>query len=182
MSGAALPRPKRRPLTREQLQETLILPTRCVVEITRDMTEVIQKIVYEHEVDILKEVHNGQVTVTEDPLKVGILLADRTTLTAAAAEAKKIARAGRRVQSLYLHPLHPDRFEAVDPENPEAGGRWVPDPVFLGDEMQRLRTLYGMHHEKREFYVDVVYPHEMNFLEAAGGAYVEGEETSADAA
>jgi len=159
-------------MTKEQLANSLVLPRRVLVEVRRDMTETIAKLVYEHEIDVLREVHgDGNVVVADDPLKHNILIGPPDVIDAARAEAQRAAKRGQRVVALFMHTEHPMRKELVDEDNEGAGYRWVEDPVFVGDEMQRLRTVYGMHHEKKEAFVDVVYPHEMDFVEACGGLY-----------
>lgn len=180
---AARQRPRMRAKTIAEIEGTLILPTRCLVLIKRDMTEEIPKLVYEHEVDILLEVHGGNVKRIDDPLEFNILIADLDTLEQARRETRRLARAGQRVSTLFTHTENPMRFVLNDPDNRDAGGKWVFDPVFLGDEMNRLRQVYGMHHERKEPYADHIYPHPSTLLEAAGGPYVADEgEQSADAA
>jgi hypothetical protein len=166
------PKPRTRAMTKEQLANSLVLPRRALVEVRRDMTESIAKLVYEHEIDVLREVHGeGNVTVIDDPLKHNILIGPPDVIDAARVEAQRAAKRGQRVVALFMHTEHPMRKELIDENNEAAGHRWVMDPVFVGDEMQRLRTVYGMHHEKKEAFVDAVYPHEMDFVEACGGLY-----------
>lgn len=161
-----------RALSREQLQNSLVLPRRCLVEVRRDITETISKLVYEHEVDILREVHGeGNVAIVEDPLQHNILIAPIDVVEAARAEARKASKKGQRVVALFMHTEHPMRWEPADEDQPGDVGKWVMDPVYVGDEMNRLRTVYGMHHEKKEFFVDVVYPHERDLVEACDGVY-----------
>lgn len=178
----AAPAPRQRPRMRAktiaELEGTLILPTRCLVLIKRDMTEEIPKLVYEHEVDILLDVHGGNVTRVDDPLQFNILIADLDTLEQARRETRRLARAGQRVTTLFTHTEHPMRFVLNDPDDRDSGGKWVFEPVFLGDEMNRLRQVYGMHHERKESYADHIYPHPSTLLEAAGGPYVETEDES----
>lgn len=158
--------------TREQIRETLILPHLVLVLVRRDMAEVISKICYEHEVDILAEVFGEEnIQRVEDPLKHNILIAPIDVVEEARKEMNLAARRGRKVNMFFAHPETACRWEANDPDNPAAGGKWVDEPVSVGEEMGRLRTAYGMHHDKPEFYVDVAYPHERDFLEAAGGQY-----------
>lgn len=163
-------------LTREQLQNSLILPRRCLVEVRRDITEIISKLVYEHEVDILREVHGeGSVVVVDDPLQHNILIAPIDVVDAARADARKASKKGQRVVALFMHTDRPMRWEPADEDVPGDTGKWVFDPIYVGDELNRLRTVYGMHHEKKEFFVDVVYPHERDFVEACDGVYRAGE-------
>lgn len=157
---------------REEIREALVLPRLVLVLITRDMAEVINKICYEHEVDVLAEVFGeANVEVVEDPLKHNILIAPIDVVEKARQEMNDAAKRGRKVTMYYAHPETPCRWEPADIDNPAAGGRWVDEPVSVGEEMARLRTAYGMHHDKAEFYVDVAYPHERDFLEACGGEY-----------
>lgn len=171
---------RRRRMSREELQGQLVLPYRTLVLIKRDVTTEVSKLVYEHEVDILKEIFgDGAVVEIKEPLEHNIVIAPPDTIDAAQAEAKRLARAGRPVKSLFFHTERPMRQEPVNLDEPDGAQHWVYAPVFVGEEMQRLRTAYGKHHEKPEFYVDVVYPHEMDFIEACGGIW---KEPSADAA
>jgi len=172
--------PKRtRPLSRDELRGLHILPTRVLVHVMRGIAETAAKIVYEHEVDVLREVHgDANVSVVADPLEHNILIADLQTLDAARSEARRLAKQGQQVNVLYTHALHPMRFDAEDETNGKGAGQWRPDPVYLGDEMNRLRAIYGMHHEKAESFADVVYPHEANLLEAAGGRFVAAEQSA----
>lgn len=157
---------------REEIREVPVLPRRVLVLITRDMAEVISKIVYEHEVDILAEVFGeAAVKVIEDPLEHNVLIGPIDVVEQARKDANEAAKRGRKVTMFFAHPETPCRWEPNDPDNPAAGGRWLDEPITVGEEMARLRTAYGMHHEKKEFYVDVAYPHERDFLEACGGEY-----------
>lgn len=167
---------------REEIREVLVLPRRVLVLVTRDMAEVISKIVYEHEVDVLAEVFGeGAVEVIKDPLEHNILIAPVDVVEQHRKDVNDAIKRGRKVTPLYTHPATPCRWEPVDPENPAAGGQWIDEPVTVGEEMARLRTAYGMHHDKAEFYVDVAYPHERDFLEACGGPY-EPKKAQKDAA
>lgn len=158
--------------TREELRSRQILPRRVLVEVTRDMAEVISKVVFEHEIDVLAEVFGeGAVSVVDDPLKYNILIGPIDVINEARKEADNAAKRRQRVNVLYTHPEHPVRWEPRDIDNPAAGGQWIDDPMYVGDEMARLRTLYGMHHERKEFFVDVAYPHEKDFIDACGGLY-----------
>lgn len=158
--------------TREQLRDVLILPRLVLILITRDMSEVISKICYEHEIDVLAEVFGEQnIQRIEDPLEHNVLIASIDVVEKARAEMNDAAKRRRKVTMFYAHPETPCRWEPVDPDRPEAGGQWVDEPVTVGEEMARLRTAYGMHHEKAEFFVDVAYPHERDFIEACGGEY-----------
>lgn len=163
---------KPRLATREDLRSQQVLPRRVLVNVTRDMAEVISKVVFEHEIDVLAEVFGeGAVQVIQDPLEHNILIASMDVIEAAQKEASDAAKRRQRVATLFYYPETPVRWEPKDPDNLAAGGAWVDEPVYVGEEMARLRTLYGMHHERKEFFVDVAYPHEKDFIDACGGVY-----------
>ena len=109
--------------------------------------------------------------VVQDPLEHNILIAPMDVIEAAQKEASNAAKRRQRVATLFYYPATPVRWEPKDPDNLAAGGEWVDEPVYVGEEMARLRTLYGMHYERKEFFVDVAYPHEKDFIDACGGIY-----------
>lgn len=148
---------------RQALSEELVLPRRVLVHVTRDMTEVIPRIVFEHEIDILAEVFGANaVQVVEDSLEHQILIANPDDIDRARKVAETEAKKKQKVSVLYYHHENPMQMEE---------GKWVPAPVYVGEEMARLRTAYGINEDKKEFYVDIAYPHEQNFIEACGGVY-----------
>ncbi len=148
----------------EELQSALVLPRRVMVIIERDMAEHITSICYEHEIDILALIH-GSVRTVDDPLEHNVLIASPEVCEATRAEMTKAAKERKKVNVLYTHYEFPvERGE---------DGRWVPQPVFAGDEMQRLRSCYGVKEGTKDFYADVAYPHMGLFIEACGGEYIE---------
>jgi hypothetical protein len=164
---------KPRLASREQLREVLVLPRRVLVLITRDMAESIAKIVFEHEVDILAEVFGeGSVQVVQDPLEHGILIAPVEAVEKAREEQRKAIKARKPITPIpYSEYETPARWEPLDYDNPEGPGHWVDAPVSVGEEMARLRTMYGRHNEQPAFNVDVAYPHERDFIDACGGPW-----------
>jgi len=155
--------------TRKDMREAEILPRRVLVLVRRDMAEEIPSTVFEHEVDILAEVHGeGNVTIAKDPLDYGILIGDPDTLARGRAEMFKAAKENRPVPAFVFVPLYPVRADG--------DGHVVPAPVRAGDEMQRLRGCYGMHPTKPEYSADVAYPSERDLIAACGGVYEEHEQ------
>ena len=162
---------KPRMASRQAIRNKLILPRRVLVLIERDMAEIASKIVFEHEYDILGEIHGeGQVTLVQDPLAHNLLIATPDVLAEARDEMEKALKKRQKVQAVYMHAVQDGEW-VTDPDHPDAPPVWEPRPVYVEEEMQRLRSVYGMDQEKKEHYVDLVYPHEGVFLEAAGGEY-----------
>lgn len=151
---------------RESLRNELVLPARCLVFVRRDMAEEISAIVYDHEVDVLKEVHGeGAVRIEDDPLKYNILIGSPELIADTTVKMQAAIKERKKVPVLYYYTTH--AMERLD------DGTWVPVPLIVGEEMERLRTAYGRHQEKPEFAVDVAYPHEGLFIEACGGVFKE---------
>lgn len=150
--------------TEEQLESVLVLPTRVLIIIERDMAEHISKICFEHEVDILSKIH-GSVKIIDDPLEHQILIAAPDVIEQTQAEVRKAVKERKKINVLYMHH---DR-----PHTQDEDGKWIPQPVFAGDEMNRMRHCYGVKEGTQDFYADLAYPHLGLFIAAAGGEYVE---------
>lgn len=137
---------------RQEMREEKILPSRVLVHIKRDMSEILSDVVFDHEVDILARVHGEEnVTIINDPMDFGVMIADKATLEKGREEMKKAAKEHRRVPAFQFIPTHPDLA------------------VFVGEEFERLRNVYGRDVDEKKFYVDIVYPSERDLLDAAGG-------------
>jgi hypothetical protein len=149
---------------RQELRDALILPTRVLVHIFRDMAETISTVCFEHEVDILAEIHGeGNVTVVNDPMQYNMMIAPPSMLAKGREEMAKAASERRKVPAFSFVEVHPSRTDS--------NGVVHPAPVYTGEEMERLKSVYGMHAEKKEFNVLVVYPTEADLVDACGGVF-----------
>lgn len=140
-----------RRITRDDARNVIIQPERRLVIINRDMAEQISKVIWEHEVACLQEVHGeGNVEVVDDPMRYDIMIADKAELEKAAEHDEKIAdriRKGEHVEQGEV--ITPFRF-TLYPER----------PLRAGPEWDRLAGVYGMHPEKQLQVVEVCYPDE----------------------
>jgi hypothetical protein len=157
---AAKPRLTRR----QELRDALILPTRVLVHVFRDMAETIATVCFEHEVDILAEIHGeGNVNVVADPMQFNMMIASPGLLAKGREEMIKAASERRKVPAFSFVDIHPSRTDSE--------GKYHLAPVYTGEEMERLKAVYGMHAEKKEFNVLVVYPTEADLVDACGGVF-----------
>lgn len=149
---------------RQALRNVLVLPRRCLVHVVRDMAEILPSIVFEHEIDVMSECFGeGRIDVQKDPLEYGILIADQDVLDETRVKSLKAAKLRLKVTTLFYYNLYPVR--------PDDDGVLEYAPVYVGDEMERLRSAYGKHPAEDKFCVDVAYPNERDFIEACGGIY-----------
>lgn len=147
---------------RQEMREEKVLPTRVLVHIKRDMAETLSDVVFDHEVDVLARIHGEEnVNIVDNPMDFQVMIADKATLEKGREEMRKAARENSRVPAFQFIPAHPELA------------------VFVGEELERLRNVYGRDVDEKKFFVDIVYPSERDLLEACGGAYVKTEKNAA---